>query len=365
MRLCFLGSAESIHAYRWVTFFANRGHETHWLSFAPSSFGDLGSIHFQEIRRSSNTAFGLLGAVRRTRQVIQSLRPDILHAHYLGAYGLLGALSGVHPFVATAWGSDILFAGKSPVKRPFVKFVLRSADVITCDAEHMIRAIGTFGINESEVRLIYFGVDTERFRPAPPSQELRRRLGLEGSPSVISLRRLEPVYDVETLLRAAPLVLQQIPDAKFVVVGSGSQEGALKGLAKSLGLGPSVIFAGSIQNHELPAYLTSVEVYVSTSLSDAGLSASTAEAMACGLPVVISNTGENEKWVQSGRTGYLTPAGDPVALAERLALLLRDPTLRDAMGRAGREVIKQRNDFFVEMEKVEGIYEDLAQAGRG
>jgi len=365
VRLCFLGSAESIHAYRWVTFFANRGHETHWLSFAPPAFGDLGSIRFQRIQRSSNTPFGLLGATLWTRRAIHLLRPDIVHAHYLGAYGLVGALAGVHPFVATAWGSDILFAGKSLLKRPFVKHVLRSADVITCDADHMIRAIRTFGIKEGDVRLIYFGIDTEQFRPAAPSRELRTRLGLGDSPCVISLRRLEPVYDVETLLRAAALVLQQVPQAKFVIAGSGSQETMLKGLANSLGITENVVFVGAIPNHELPSYLTSMDVYVSTSLSDGGLSSSTAEAMACGVPVVISHAAENEKWVESGVTGYLTPVRDSFALAEKLRLLLQDPALRAEFGRAGREVIKQRNDFFVEMEKMERLYEELAKVDQG
>jgi len=102
-----------------------------------------------------------------------------------------------------------------------------------------------------------------------------------------------------------------------------------------------------------------MDVYVSTSLSDAGIAASTAEAMACGLPVVITDSGENARWIEPGRNGFLVPLSEPGALAEKLLRLIDDPELRSRLGAAGRATIQERNDYQVEMAKMETLYQQI------
>jgi glycosyltransferase involved in cell wall biosynthesis len=176
---------------------------------------------------------------------------------------------------------------------------------------------------------------------------------------VISLRNLEPIYDVETLIRAIPLVLKEVPDVKFIIVGKGSEEEKLKNLAKELRISESVRFVGFIPNDELPKYLRTVDVYVSTSLSDAGISASTAEAMACGLPVIITKTGENEKWIEDGENGFLIPVKNSEILAEKIIFLLENKNVAQKIGIAARKTIEERNSYFREMSKMEKIYEEI------
>jgi glycosyltransferase involved in cell wall biosynthesis len=122
------------------------------------------------------------------------------------------------------------------------------------------------------------------------------------------------------------------------------------------------LFTGRYANAELPGMLRSAQVYVSTALSDAGISASTAEAMACGVPVVVTNTGENDKWIHDGQTGFLVPARASTALADRIITLLCDPALRAKIGDEGRSVITTRNNYECEMEKMEAICQDLLAA---
>ena len=100
--------------------------------------------------------------------------------------------------------------------------------------------------------------------------------------------------------------------------------------------------------------------YVSTSLSDGGIAASTAEAMACGIPAVVSNSGENDRWIEDGKTGFLVPARASEMLAQRIVSLLRDGALRKVVGLAGRDVIVERNDYAGEMTKMEKLYEEVA-----
>lgn len=363
MRLVYVADANSIHSYRWIGYFAGRGYEIQWVSRVPSIFPPLPSVPLHVTPPSRLAAGALLKAVLAVRRVVRSVRPDVLHAHYVGANGLVAAACGFRPLAVTAWGSDVLFAGRSRWAGPLVRWVLRRADVVTCDADHMIDAMVALGVPRARIRLVYFGMDTERFSPAARSPGIRADLGIGDAPAVISLRHLEPLYDVESLVRAVPRVVEALPEARVVILGGGSLASALRALAESLGVSHAVRFVGTVPNDRLPAYLASMDVYVSTSLSDGGIAASTAEAMACGLPVVITDFGENGRWVVDGKGGFLVPLRNPAILAEKLVFLLRHPELRAEWGAINRETIRERNDYRVEMARMAGIYTDLIEIG--
>ena len=224
----------------------------------------------------------------------------------------------------------------------------------------MINAMRRLSVDEKKIELVLFGIDVERFSPGPADEEIKDRWGARGRSVVISLRSLEPVYDIPTLLGAVQPVVEEFPEALFVICGAGSAANALKGQAQHLGVERNVLFTGRYANPELPRMLRSAEVYVSTSLSDAGIAASTAEAMACGVPVIVSNTGENENWITDGENGLLFAARDSAALANGLRRLLRDAELRKRMGAAGRRSISDRNSYSREMEKMDEHYRQLA-----
>ena len=242
-----------------------------------------------------------------------------------------------------------------------VSHALRRADCVTCDAEHMVAELVALSAREDRVSVINFGVDTDLFRPGSGDDSLRQTIGLADGPVVVSLRSLTALYDVRTLMRVVPLVVEKVPGAMFVVAGDGEERPRLKKLFSSLGVVEHVRFIGQIPNKELPRYLNLSDVYVSTALSDAGLAASTAEAMACGLPAVVTHFGDNGEWVQDGVNGYLFPPGDAEALASRLVDLLCDTGKRRRFGDAGRKVIVERNNYEVQMGKMERIYVELIE----
>jgi len=296
------------------------------------------------------------------KRLIKNINPDIIHAQSIMDSTLLGAVSGFHPFVVTPWGSDVLVAPqKSKMSRRMVKYVLERADLITCDAEHIKEPLTKLGADPQKIQLIYFGVDTRKFNPGQRDERFREELGILNSPTIISLKRFEPIYNVESLITAVPLVLREFPKAKFLLVEKGSQEEKLKQLAKSLGVSDSVKFVGWVPENELPCYITSADIYVSTSLSDAGLAASTAEAMACGLPVIITDFGDNRKWVQDGVNGFIIPVRAPEVLASKIIHLLKDEETRKRFGEINREIIVERNDWEKEMGKMAKLYEELIE----
>ncbi len=371
MRICFVAGPGSIHTQRWVGWFANQGHEVHVVF--PQSFLSRGTVQIPgavmhplpttpAFAKSSHLLLHPADRLR-LRRLIGEIQPDILHAHYVRDYGFRAVSTGFHPLVVTVWGSDVLV---EPVRDPLVRWEVRRtlhhADLITCDASHILPAIRQLASATADVRVISFGIDTSRFTPGPEDHELREHLGFTDKRVIISTRSLRPIYDIATLVSSAPLVIGRVPDAAFMLIGGGPDIDSLKEMTASLGLADSVRFMGPVPNEQLPSYLRLSDAYVSTSLSDAGLAASTAEAMSCGLPVVISDFGDNREWVREGEGGFLFPCGDHHALAERLIEVLTNPQVSSTARTVNRNTILQRCDRDTEMGKMEQCYRDLLSA---
>jgi len=361
MKLCFLANVDSIHSKKWIEYFANKGNEVHWITLTSNYFSKIKKFEVYRFKKFLAKPLEIILNTASVRKLIKKINPDILHAHYAGVNGILAALSGFHPFVLTVWGSDILINANSRIMKPLIKFVLKKTDLITCDAEHMKEAMIKLGVNASKIKIIRFGIDTQKFSPGPKDEKIIKDLNSGNSPLIISLRSLEPIYDVETLIKSISLVLKEVPDAKFIIAGNGSGEEKLKNLVRSLKIEENVKFIGFVPNDYLPKYLRTADIYISTSLSDAGIAASTAEAMACGLSVVITNTGENKKWVNDGKSGYLIQIKNPQILAKRIISLLRNENQRVVFGKKAREIIKEKNNYYKEMAKMEEIYRGLIE----
>ena len=368
MKICYLASADSIHTIRWIKYFYDRKHRISMISLHPFTHPEMGEVQsyvfkpFPYQLRPLTTPFNQLYNLVRIRSLIGRIRPDIIHVHSFIHYAWLGYLSGFHPLVITAWGSDILKRpGESRSYKTKVQLAIRKADLLTCDADHIIKPMVDLGARPEKIKIIFFGVDTRIFHPERKDDRLAEELGFSGHPLVISLRGLSPIYDIESLVRAAPGVLKSCPSARFIIAGEGPLKSRLQELASSLGVNEAVRFIGNIPNDRLPRYLASSDVYVSTSLSDAGISSSTAEAMACARAVVITDFGDNRKWIEDGVSGYLVPLSDPGALAARIIDLLNHPERRENFGKMARQVIMEKNDLYREMGKMETIYQQLIE----
>ncbi len=367
MTILLLGNAKSIHTLRWAGYFSRKGYNVHLITYGSPICEDVQGVKINLIGRSLpiklgriNTLINLPIAVWQTRRIIKKIKPDILNAHYATSYGQLAVLSGFRPFILTAWGSDILIAPKeSWIVKKVVSWVLFKAKIITCDAEHMKKAIIKLGAKPDKVRIIYFGVDTEKFKPGEKDEKLTKKIGASGCQVVISLRNLNSLYDIETLIKSTPIILEKKPKTKFIIAGKGSCENKLKKMVKDLKLEESVKFVGYIANQDLPRYLKTADVYVSTSLSDAGISSSTAEAMSSGLALVITDSGENNKWIKNNDNGFIVPTKNPKLLADRVTTLLNDEKLRKSFGKKARKMIEQKNNYCKEMEKMEELYKQL------
>lgn len=368
MKILYFGLVQSVHFKKWARYFVERGHEVHVISISPLHNFDLQGVNLHILKRTRVTIYSISPLIDtlllfgRLKKLIKEINPDIIHLHHITLSAFAFALINFRPFILTAWDPELLIkAEESQILRWLVKFILKSGDLLTCDAEHIEELFKRLGVKPERIKLINFGIDTQKFTPGHKDDRLLEELELFDSPTIISLRTLAPLYDIESLIRSVPLVLREVPGAKFIIIGGGSEELKLKKLANFLGVSGSIRFVGYILNDELPLYLRSVDIYVSTSLSDGGIAACTAEAMACGLPVVITDFGDNRKWVEDGVNGFIIPLKDPEALASRIICLIRDKDLREKFGQVNRQIIEERNDWKKEMGKVERLYNELIE----
>ena len=372
MNICYLADAQAEHTRRWTKYFALKGHDVDLITLNPNILPDYAPVRLHLVSKPRGSSdllsriHNLPSVLARVRGTIRHVRPDVLHAHSAGGYAWLALLAGFHPYLITPWGTDIMIDSKrSRWNRFLTTMALRRADLITCDAYHVEDEMVRLGLSADKIRIVFFGTDMTRFdRPAdgasaPPEQAVQ-----QNSHTVISTRTLTPVHDIETFVRSVPLVQQTLPGTRFVLVGDGSERRELEGLVAELGVGESVRFTGYVDEDEMVRRLQASDVYVSTSLEDAGLAASTAEAMACGLPVVVTDNADNGKWVEDGAGGFVVPMRNPEVLADRVIRLLKGEKMRSDFGRLNRQVIEERNNYVTEMGRMEEIYEELAHGAR-
>lgn len=362
MRLCFFGDASSYHVSRWLRFFGKAGHETHCISTGAASLPGVRIHHLRNpFAETVFRHFFYPAYYLAARRKIQEIRPEVLHGLQINLYSYLGMRTGARPFVITPFGGDVLVNPKtSAFASHMARYCLRGADLITTDADHIQPALTALGAAPSRIQRVYFATDVDQYRPMPKDKHLIDSLGLQGRTCVLSLRHLMPIYNIETLIRSIPLVRSRVPDIVYLIVSRGPEEEMLKTLANSLGVNDAIRWLGFLPGSELAKYFNLADIYVSTSLSDAGLASSTGEAMSCGLPAVITDFGDNAQWVQNGVNGFLFPVKAPDALAERIIILAEHPSLRAEMGARNRKVIEERYNWAKEMARMEAMYADLA-----
>lgn len=367
MRICYLATWTA-STEKMAKYFAKRGNEVHFITFdAPIYDYDPEEVVVHDLHRSGGSPIHrkLLNSVLyrtiRARQEINRIQPDIIHSHYVTEYGIIGLFLRRHPFVLSVWGSDILIDLKGRMG-PLILQALRAADHVHCDGRNTYQAVIEQGIRPPKVSLIYFGVDTGIFRPDPPDEG---RLGEEAGPvkRIISTRMHRPIFDVGTLIEAIPLVLKDYPDARFTIVGGGPLRETFMETAKKTGIDEVTDFPGIVPNSHLPHLLNAADIYVSTSLSDSGLAISTAEAMACGLPVIITDFGDNANWVEENKNGFVIPARSPQALAEKIVYLCKHPLEREQIGMNNWLKISEEYNYYREMKKIAVVYSYLMNGG--
>ena len=281
-----------------------------------------------------------LPAVLELATLIRRRDVDIVHTNGLKAH-MLGGLAGRLARRPVVWHLRDFFP-EGTAGQLLAMAARRLPALIITNSAAVAATVRRDGARPATVP-IHNPVDLERFRPGLDRARLRRELGLSNETALIGqIAHLTPWKGHEMFLCIARTIAHELPAAHFVIVGGAIYETAghegyratLERQARELGLADRAVFLGERQ--DVPEILAALDVLVHCPTSPEPFGRAVAEAMAVGTPVVAADSGGIAEIVEEGITGRLVPTGNVDAFAAAVVELLRDPTLRQRMGAAGR-----------------------------
>lgn len=294
---------------------------------------------------------------REVRQLLEEIKPDVVHALFLTSYGYLAARAGYGPLVITALGSDILiFPNESLFKRSMLKYVLKKADRINSISSNIREEYLKYGAQSDRIFDLNFGIDLNLFR----SDNSRLQVGRDIL-RIVSTRNFYEIYNLELLIEALGCVRERNINFECILAGSGPLENKLNSMIKKYNMQNQIQFMGHINNEYLPDILRSADIYVSTSRSE-GINISLLEAMACAVFPVVTKIEANEQWICDGENGYLVPLDKPDYLAEKIIEASQNLEFRKSAAQINRQIVESKADLSKNMKIYEGEYKNM---GRG
>ena len=247
------------------------------------------------------------------------------------------------PYVVYAHGNEVLDAMQSGSDGP--RRAIRSADFVLANSRFTAGLLKQAGVESERIEIVHPGCDVTRFQPTSVSDEFRKAiLGSHAQGKVIlTVGRLVARKGHDVLIRALPRILKSIPDACYLIIGSGPAKPMLEELAFSMGVPGNLIFLENVKDDELPSMYGMCDVFVMPSRADLGacdvegFGIVYLEANACGKPVIAGKSGGIADAVVDGETGILVPPDSPETLAESICRVLTHEEDAEKLGQQGRE----------------------------
>lgn len=354
MKICYLADINSAHTHKFLNYFVKKGYDIHVISLGKGEYNGV-KVHSLDIEdnvmkgKSEKGKVGYLKKIKKVKELINEIKPDILHAHYASSYGLLGALANYHPYIISVWGSDVYdFPIKSPIHKMIIKYNLKKADYILSTSNVMKKETEKY--TNKEIKVTPFGVDINKFYPNK----------IESDEIIIgTIKTLEEKYGVQYLVKAFKQVKEENKDLdiKLRIGGKGSQEDYLKNLCRELHIENDVIFLGFVKPDDVIKEFQRFDISVFPSTLDSeSFGVAAVESEACGTPVIVSNVGGLMESTKPNETSLVIEKKSVEDLAEKLNILVRDKDLRIKMGKAARKFVEDNYSLEKNFECINKIY---------
>ena len=358
MKLLMLSDINSPHTQKWAMALANKGVQVAIFSITQPALNwysqhDIKLLNeFSERKALSKIEY--LRLLPMLKKAIFQFKPDIVHAHYATSYGLLGALSGFHPFVISVWGSDVMdFPNRSLLHKIILQYNFKKADRICATSETLVDAIKKISAKKTDK--IPFGIDTNYFKPSKISSIF--------PPSTIvigTVKSLEKIYGIDILIKAFKIAVTNNSnrELRLLIVGGGSKEEEYKNLVIELNLSDKVIFTGKIEHSKVVDYHNMIDIFINVSRNES-FGVAVLEASSCEKPIIASKIGGLKEVVLNDKTGFLVEPENIEATAEAIQQLIENKGLCKKMGIDGRIFVQKQFDFNNNLAAAIAIYKEL------
>jgi len=345
---------------------SNKGHEIHIVSYAPPF--RLRSYHqnifIHEVGVASYPLFKYppyaLGLATKLVELVEEYDLELIHAHYAIPHAASAYLtkqilnSQKIKTVTTLHGTDITLVGADQSFHRVIKFTIEQSDGVTAVSRYLKqRTIEEFDI-QREIRVIYNFVDTTQITQ---NQNIcvKEAFAPKGEKILMHASNFRSVKRVGDVVRIFARVKEKIP-SKLLLIGEGPERLFIQQLVKELKLSKDVSFLGA-QDHTEPLFFCADLFLLPSEQESFGLTA--LEAMACGVPVIGSETGGLPEVIKHGETGFLFPIGDIKHMAEKAASLLKNPTKHELFKKQAKRRATQHFNADQIIRQYEAFYNEL------
>jgi glycosyltransferase involved in cell wall biosynthesis len=359
-RILLLADINSIHTQKWalglaedkieIGIFSFNRASTDWYSHSPYI-----KCLSQSDKPQLNRFLAKLGYILYLPKLLYCIarfKPDIVHSHYASSYGLLGALTFFSPFMVSAWGSDVIeFPRKGILQRLTLKFVFSRASKICVTSGIMKNEVSKYSAKVPVV--VPFGVDLNTFY----------HLNSRNKNSTFTfgcIKHFEKVYNIDKVVIAFGMLVRKFPSVpmKLKLIGDGSQKSDIQKLVTLFHLEEHVEFVGKIMHRDVPTYLNTFDAFLNVSEFES-FGVAVAEAMACGVPVVVSNFEGFRDLVPGGENAIITRSTSPEDIFQAMKDCLLNADRRAIAAKKSYELIREKFNWKDNLRQMEQVYSEF------
>ena len=332
-----------------------RGHRTVLVAHPEGELAQRASEGHDLIRLAPRAEVDLHAGWKLSR-IIKDLRPDVVHAHdphavALSSLALSFMTSGKCPRLVASRRVAFHLKGHA-----FSRWKYHQVDCFVSASNAIREMLIGDGIAPDRIVTVHEGIDLHRVQ-AEPAANIHAEFWLPTQAPIIgAVAALTHEKGHRYLIDAAALVVRDVPDARFLILGEGELRPALERQIKDLHLEKHVLLPGF--RADILSFIRGFDLFVMSSLFE-GLGTSLLDAMALSKATVASNTGGIPEVVSHGETGLLVPPRDAPELASAIAILVKDPDRRERMGSAGLERVKRLFSAEQMVDRTLGVYRNL------
>lgn len=346
-RVVIFGWASSVHVQRWSRALTQRGYDIRIISMGGEALDDIDTIVFPRENQLSYFKYAESAA-----QKALEFKPDLIHVHYAGGFGIWGMKTKFKPTIVSVWGADVIDLPKSIFYRIFIKQSLKRADYITATSRMLKKTTLKLSKHvENKIKVIPFGVAIpDQLYSLPDDDKIK----------ICYIKGHRYKYGPDILLQALAQVKDKIPKIKLALAGEGEITGKLKAMVNDLDLNDNVTFAGFIDNHKIYDFLKEHHFMVMPSVMDSeSFGVAVLEASACGRPVIASKIGGVPEVLQHENTGLLVEPKNVEQLSEAIIKLASDINLMKKYGEQGYRFAAENYRWEKNVDDMALLYERL------
>ena len=291
--------------------------------------------------------------------VLAKIGIDILHVHHIPLFKEIRPAARLSKIPAIVYTEHARYSiSRSEKLQSDCRHAIGQADCFTTVSEDLKRFfIDEVGIAADAATVVHSGVDIEKFKPDKDRKHLAEILGMGDSKNfILSVGRLTEAKDHTTFLEAIALLKDWGLKPRAAIVGDGELRSMIEGEIARRGLGGNVHMLGS--RTDVDRLLSGARVFVQHSQRE-GFPVSILEAMATGLPVVSTRVGAVSEVIRDGCNGFLVPPKNPNELANAIAMILKNESIGNNLGRQARKTIEIEFSLEKTVEKFSEIYFDI------